>query len=99
MLDSLVFDHPNILKKQVEIAGYAHAGLFCQVLRVNGPSPYITRVTRLGLLSISSYVYRFGAVALPSLYKRYIVRKIVLSVQNACNIAAASPSTHCQNSS
>lgn len=99
MLDNLCSHYPNVSMEQVETVGYVHAGIFCQVLRVDRPSLYTTRVTRLNPSSISSEVSCFGASVLPALYISYIVREIVLSVQNACNIAAIPPPPSSQDSS
>ncbi|KAG2230755.1 hypothetical protein INT48_006343, partial [Thamnidium elegans] len=54
----------NASSKQIETIGYIHAGLFCQVLRVDRPSPYVTRVTRLESSNIGSDVVQLGTTVL-----------------------------------
>ncbi|KAG2235845.1 hypothetical protein INT48_003957 [Thamnidium elegans] len=75
------------------------AGLFCQVLRVDRPSQYIIRITRLEPPDISRDVSHFSSTVIPSLYISYIVREIILHVQNICNVAAAPLPARCQDSS
>ncbi|KAI8088583.1 hypothetical protein BDF21DRAFT_460697 [Thamnidium elegans] len=61
-----IFNHSHIkvASKQIETIGYIHAGLFCQVLRVDRPSPYVTRVTRLESSNIGSDVVQLGTTVL-----------------------------------
>jgi hypothetical protein len=98
MLDNLCSLYPNVSMEQVETDGYVHAGLFYQILQADRPPQYITRITKLKSSSINSEVSCFGATVLPALYKSYIAREIVLSVQNTCSNAAILLSS-CQGSS
>lgn len=44
MLDNLYALYPDISFDQLEVIEYVHAGLFCQVLRVDRPTQYMTRI-------------------------------------------------------
>lgn len=93
MLDNLYVLYPDVSFDKLEVIGYVHAGLFCQVLRVDRPTHYITRVTRLEPIAIRSEVSNFGSSVLPAIYKSYIVREILLSVQNNCHTSQHSSNT------
>ncbi|KAI9354413.1 hypothetical protein BD770DRAFT_324909, partial [Pilaira anomala] len=62
---------------RLEMIGYVHVGLFCQVLRVDRPTAYVTRVTMI----VRSEVSNFDTSVLPAIYKSYVVHEIVHSVQ------------------
>ncbi|GAN09213.1 hypothetical protein MAM1_0250c08735 [Mucor ambiguus] len=90
MLDFLYLNYPHAPIDRLETIGYIHAGLFSQVLRVDRPSPYITRITRLQPATISPHVSLFGASVLSCLHITYIVGQIVKYVQDICNDVATS---------
>jgi hypothetical protein len=90
MLDNLYALYLSISYEQLEVVGYLHSGLFCQVLRVDNPSPYMTRVTRLEPSTIRSEISYFGSSVLPTIYKSYIVREVIFSVQKICHSSEVS---------
>ncbi|CEP18622.1 hypothetical protein [Parasitella parasitica] len=93
MLDNLCVLYPDVPFNQLEVVGYVHAGLFSQVLRVDRPTQYMTRVTRLEPSIIRNEVSYFGTSVLPAIYKSYIVREIVQKVQNICYTSNLSANT------
>lgn len=79
MLDNLAMKSQTT--NDIETVGFIHSGLQSFLVRADRPSPYITRLTRVRSIHISSDVSNFGHTVLPSLYSAWLAREIVKRIQ------------------
>ncbi|CAO3702545.1 unnamed protein product [Rhizopus stolonifer] len=78
MLDNLVTKSRTA--DGIETVGFIHSGLQSFLVRADRPTTYITRITRLRSIHISSDISNFGPTVLPSLYSAWIAKEIVKRV-------------------
>lgn len=78
MLDNLAMNIQTTA--DIEVVGFIHSGLQSFLVRADRPTPYVTRLTRVRSVHISSDVSNFGPTVLPSLYSAWLAREIVKRV-------------------
>jgi hypothetical protein len=86
MLDNIALSIQSV--SEIETVGFIHSGLQSFFVRGDRLSPYITRLTRVRSVHISSDITNFGPTVLPSLYSAWIARKIVKRV---CSLPPTPP--------
>lgn len=79
MLDDLIETKPELTGSLLTV-GFIHSGLANTMLQVDGPTKYITRVTRHKTIEISNSIENFGATILPSMLSAWICAEIVNQV-------------------
>lgn len=75
MLDNLAMNIQAI--SDIEVVGFIHSGLQSCLVRADHPTPYVTRMTRVRSVHISSKISNFGPSVLPSMYAAWLTREIV----------------------
>ncbi|KAL7310014.1 hypothetical protein PS15m_012255 [Mucor circinelloides] len=84
MMDVLlkVIDYDN-RSTAIRTIGILHSGLSCAMVELDGPTTYVSRVSRGKKIEISSKIEKFGSTVLPAILSSWVCCEIVKDVLNA----------------